>query len=240
MLRSAMMKMGGNRERKQQQQVKRPSQASSRKGCMMGKGGPDNAACTYKGVRQRTWGKWVAEIREPNRGARVWLGTFETSDAAAVAYDAAARKLYGPGATLNLPHKKKNPPNNDQIMADPNPPMQMQSMVLQPNGPACSSSSSDQSPLSGLTEESLFYDHGYAIMGYGTVDTPHNNVEMVEDNELMGLQDGLWGNLNANLPEFDDSSIWAEATATMDYQAMAADPGLFAGNWEAMNDPRGY
>ncbi|KFK41984.1 hypothetical protein AALP_AA2G197300 [Arabis alpina] len=81
----------------------RTVQASSRKGCMRGKGGPENASCTYKGVRQRTWGKWVAEIREPNRGARLWLGTFDTSREAALAYDSAARKLYGPEAHLNLP-----------------------------------------------------------------------------------------------------------------------------------------
>ncbi|GAA0146402.1 hypothetical protein Leryth_009692 [Lithospermum erythrorhizon] len=75
----------------------------SRKGCMRGKGGPENALCTFRGVRQRTWGKWVAEIREPNRGARVWLGTFNTSIEAARAYDDAAKRLYGPNAKINLP-----------------------------------------------------------------------------------------------------------------------------------------
>ncbi|KAG1359687.1 dehydration-responsive element-binding protein 2C [Cocos nucifera] len=75
----------------------------SRKGCMKGKGGPENQACTFRGVRQRTWGKRVAEIREPNRGARLWLGTFDTSLEAAQAYDAAARGLYGNCAWLNLP-----------------------------------------------------------------------------------------------------------------------------------------
>ncbi|KAL9330478.1 hypothetical protein ACSQ67_000088 [Phaseolus vulgaris] len=112
-------------------QVKKAAKASSRKGCMRGKGGPENATCTFKGVRQRTWGKWVAEIREPNRGARLWLGTFETSLEAAMAYDGAARKLYGSDAKLNLPElpllfnfqfPPPNPSLNPQIPHMPPPP----------------------------------------------------------------------------------------------------------------------
>ncbi|KAL6988984.1 hypothetical protein U1Q18_014734 [Sarracenia purpurea var. burkii] len=82
---------------------KKTSMGRSRKGCMKGKGGPENASCTFRGVRQRTWGKWVAEIREPNHGARLWLGTFNTAVDAAATYDLAARKLYGDNAKLNLP-----------------------------------------------------------------------------------------------------------------------------------------
>ncbi|GLT41982.1 hypothetical protein SLA2020_160060 [Shorea laevis] len=79
-----------------------------KKGPARGKGGPQNASCQYRGVRQRTWGKWVAEIREPKKRTRLWLGSFATAEEAAMAYDEAARRLYGPDAYLNLPHLQPN------------------------------------------------------------------------------------------------------------------------------------
>ncbi|KAK4370492.1 hypothetical protein RND71_009967 [Anisodus tanguticus] len=62
----------------------------------------------YKGVRLRKWGKWVSEVRLPNSRERIWLGSYDTAEKAARAFDAAQFCLRGPKAKFNFPD---SPPN---------------------------------------------------------------------------------------------------------------------------------
>ncbi|KAI4316868.1 hypothetical protein L6164_024807 [Bauhinia variegata] len=234
-----MLKSGIRGVDQERKQAKKPAQSSSRKGCMRGKGGPENASCTYKGVRQRTWGKWVAEIREPNRGARLWLGTFETSHEAALAYDAAARKLYGSEAKLNLPELSVShcpspiaapctlipqmPNQQHQTLSH-----QLQFQLQQNMSQIPNCSDLDTSPIPMATHQvgPIYTSDCIVSLPFETDTTKPAAMESSQKEDIDQFHP-LWGTTNESLPPLDDDSIWAEAAMSVDLPLMA-EAGIFA------------
>lgn len=174
---------------------------------MRGKGGPENALCTYKGVRQRTWGKWVAEIREPNRGARLWLGTFDTSHDAALAYDNAARRLYGSDAKLNLPL--------------------ISSSISVSVSSSSSTTTSDNNNNNSVVATANTYNNDVnpTVEDVASSSSLSNNKRFREDEDQEQIG-GLWRAMSISL----DDSIWVEAAMSLDFPLLMEQQTFFSPN----------
>ncbi|CAA3006608.1 ethylene-responsive transcription factor ERF017-like [Olea europaea subsp. europaea] len=135
----------------------------------------ENNEVKYKGVRKRKWGKYVSEIRLPNSRERIWLGSYQTAEKAAKAFDAALYCLRGCHAKFNFPH---DPPNiaGGQALT----PAEIQVVAQQY---ANNSSSTNHRPPTELEDESPSSNSE----GAGTMDSiDWSFLDMLDSNDHAG------------------------------------------------------
>ncbi|KAK9075763.1 hypothetical protein SSX86_004092 [Deinandra increscens subsp. villosa] len=139
----------------------------------------------YRGVRKRKWGKWVSEIRLPNSRERIWLGSYDSPEKAARAFDAALFCLRGNTANFNFPDQPPNIPGGTELH-----PSQIQAVAARFANSYCQLPAPESSSSSSHPN-----DHVSNFMEMDVVPPSSSQYLMMEDNN-----NNI--NNNINIPDF--------------------------------------